>query len=344
MSSKARIIADNHGMALLLVISVISLLVVVVLQFGRAMQLNLTDSTRSQQQILLESMARSGLEIGYAMLRADLTLSGHDTLLDNWSLVGSQPLPVTFGQGTVQLTITDLGGRFPVNRLVQLAQEGQNQGDPVTGMSPDDAREILFRLLMSGRFAIDGELQALEIIDSLVDWIDTNDEELPYGAETGYYQSLENPYTARNNFIEFVDELLMVKGMTREVLYGTDETEPLSGYITVHNTKTGTININTAPVPVFMSLDDRISEEDATNIDEFRTDEDSFDTLAATNWYQGVTGWPGDVVLPELTVATKSSTYLLVAQASFQDQDLKLSSIVERKSENKLEIVHFRMD
>jgi type II secretory pathway component PulK len=60
------------------------------------------------------------------------------------------------------------------------------------------------------------------IADSLADWIDGNDNALTNGAESSYYGSLEEPYRAKNSRLETIEEMLLVKGMSRELLYGYD--------------------------------------------------------------------------------------------------------------------------
>ena len=59
-----------------------------------------------------------------------------------------------------------------------------------------------------------------DIADAIVDWRDDNDTPSPYGAESEYYQSLG--YRAKNGPFETVEELLLVKGMTPQILYGMD--------------------------------------------------------------------------------------------------------------------------
>ena len=71
------------------------------------------------------------------------------------------------------------------------------------------------------------QLQALpnstvDISDSIADWVDTDDDTNPNGAESSYYQALTEPYGAKNSGFETVEELLMVKNMTPFVLYGYD--------------------------------------------------------------------------------------------------------------------------
>lgn len=61
-----------------------------------------------------------------------------------------------------------------------------------------------------------------EIVDSIIDWRDSDSTPGPNGAEDGYYLSLDPPYRCKNAPFETVEELLFVRGMTPEILYGRD--------------------------------------------------------------------------------------------------------------------------
>lgn len=61
-----------------------------------------------------------------------------------------------------------------------------------------------------------------EIAAAILDWIDEDEETRSYGAESDYYETLETPYFAKNGPLESLDELLLVRGMTPELLYGED--------------------------------------------------------------------------------------------------------------------------
>jgi len=58
------------------------------------------------------------------------------------------------------------------------------------------------------------------IADALLDWLDADDQAREFGAESEYYQRLDKPYKPRNGIPETVDELLFIKGFTRELLHG----------------------------------------------------------------------------------------------------------------------------
>jgi general secretion pathway protein K len=87
------------------------------------------------------------------------------------------------------------------------------------------------------------------IVDSIMDWRDRNDLHMLNGAEEDYYRSLQEPYSAKDGPFDTLEELLLVKGMTPEIFYGSkDEDQEFSGvvkYLTVRGS--GKININTAP-------------------------------------------------------------------------------------------------
>lgn len=57
---------------------------------------------------------------------------------------------------------------------------------------------------------------------ALRDFIDFDDLTSPDGAEQDYYNGLPQPYTIRNGPIPTIDGLLLVRGITAEILYGED--------------------------------------------------------------------------------------------------------------------------
>jgi len=61
----------------------------------------------------------------------------------------------------------------------------------------------------------------LPVANAMLDWIDADDQTRQEGAEVDYYASLEPPYAPRNGAPQSLEELLLVKGVTRELLFGT---------------------------------------------------------------------------------------------------------------------------
>jgi len=61
-----------------------------------------------------------------------------------------------------------------------------------------------------------------EAADSILDWLDPDDNPRENGAESDTYQTRNPPYNAKNGPLDSLDELLLVKGVSAPLLYGTD--------------------------------------------------------------------------------------------------------------------------
>ena len=61
-----------------------------------------------------------------------------------------------------------------------------------------------------------------QIADAILDWIDPDDAPRQFGAEADYYRGLNVPYAPRNGVPASLEELLLVRGVTRELLFGAD--------------------------------------------------------------------------------------------------------------------------
>lgn len=113
------------------------------------------------------------------------------------------------------------------------------------------APEVLLRAMFSHFVSEDEDADG--IVDSLLDWRDADDLYRLHGAEDDYYRSLPNPYEARNANFETVEELILVKGVTAELLYGGPERRGIIDYLTVY-APSGKVNITSAPREVLLSV------------------------------------------------------------------------------------------
>jgi type II secretory pathway component PulK len=108
-----------------------------------------------------------------------------------------------------------------------------------------------------------------QIVDSIQDWRDPNDEHRLNGAESDdYYLKLPVPYRARNANIESVSELLQIRGITPEIFYGHERGAGLADAVTVRSV--GQININTAGPLVLRALG--LSDAEAGTVIQTRRD------------------------------------------------------------------------
>ncbi len=102
------------------------------------------------------------------------------------------------------------------------------------------------------------------LIDSLYDWVDTDDDPRPDGAETDdYYATLPSPYRAKDGPLDTVGELRLVKGFSQAILEGGRLSDAAEGaeeiyvrgiedLLTVHGD--GKVNVNAASRDVLMTL------------------------------------------------------------------------------------------
>jgi type II secretory pathway component PulK len=61
-----------------------------------------------------------------------------------------------------------------------------------------------------------------DIANSIVDWLDSDSDARPNGAEDDYYSGLTPPYHCKNAPLDSIEELLLVKGVTPQLLFGND--------------------------------------------------------------------------------------------------------------------------
>ena len=145
--------------------------------------------------------------------------------------------------GTEQ--VGELGGGYYGVRLVD------ESGKIDLNLAP----EVILRNLMNSLNlpGEDKDLLVNTLVDSILDWRDPDDFHRLQGAENDYYQSLPHPYQAKNGNFDTVEELILVKGVTPEILYGNDQKPGLVDFLTVQ-AKTNKINLNAASKSVLMAL------------------------------------------------------------------------------------------
>ncbi len=95
--------------------------------------------------------------------------------------------------------------------------------------------------------------QADVIVDSILDWRDGDDLHRLNGAESDYYLSLPVPYRAKNGDFDTLEELLLVKGITQDLLYGKGERKGLAGFVSVHSKQRG-VSLLFAPKEILLSI------------------------------------------------------------------------------------------
>ncbi len=245
--------SDRGGSALIVVLWITILLSALVASFAFDMHIESRITAYYKNRLKAEYLAQGGL------VRAELLMSRGEKMRksseedkeefksENWyhdakrlsEGLAIRNLVSGLGEGIVTLNIEPEPARRNVNRLTTGDWERILE---IAGV-PDDMWE--------------------ELIDSFYDWTDKDDQQRMNGGENSYYESLEPAYRSKNGPLDSVDELLLVKGFTREMVYGglpkdPDEDElPLSGMIDMLTTYgDGRVNVNAASERVLMTLPD----------------------------------------------------------------------------------------
>ena len=315
----------NRGIALITVLLIISIIVAVAIELNRSSRAAIYDAANISDGIKLTYIAKSGF-YGAAALLANSD-NNYDTLRDDWAKtdilsVQSQTL---FTDGYFMTIVEDEAGKIPLNQLVTGNEYNQ------------DIKDILIRLLRQPEFGLD-EITVNVIVDSIKDWIDTDEEVTGYGAESSYYTSLDPPYEAKNAQLDCIEELLMVKGITKEIFNGTKEKSGLAGFVTADSD--GQININTASKMVLRALSTGISAELADRMDEYRRKEGN--DLSSSQWYKQVSGMENVMIKSEL-ITVKSNYFKIISVGKMKNMSQGLSGVV-KKSGQTVQIIKWRPD
>jgi general secretion pathway protein K len=231
-----------------------------------------------------------------------------------------------FEQGQFALEITDLSGKIPINQLVDKG-----------GKENKKQRDLLTRFLGSEPFELDPE-NVDNLLDAIKDWIDPDDEVTRFGAENGYYQGLERPYKCKNGPFEFLEQLLLVRGITNELFYGSEKTPGLSQYLTVHSE--GKININTADPMVLKSLSPEMDWAAVENMVEYRLDKDN--DLKNITWYKKAHGL--DLINIDSDLVTTTSTHFEIISQGFKGEMEKILTAVVKRDKGTVKILSWKIE
>lgn len=235
--------AGERGIALLVVLWVMVIMMAMGLSFSYLVRADVNASRAFSEAARKKFCSQAGIERGVMELLYRQAALRSPELPDDFCRIDGTPFYGQVGTGLYALRISDESGKIPLNSL--------NEGNCA----------VLKNLLLNS--GID-ETRADTIVDSILDWKDPDDLHRLHGAESDYYLSLPNPYRAGNAAFETLEELLLVKGVTRELLFG-DASRP--GIIRCFTVYSGAerINVNAAGVAVLEAVPG-IGREKATLI------------------------------------------------------------------------------
>jgi general secretion pathway protein K len=294
---------NQRGMVLLLVLVVVTLLAALLSEFSFSSLVDLRLAETFRDSTRAYYLANGGVKAGRMLLQEDT--NGYDGPDELWSQ-GVVGYPV--GDGTVSITIEDLGGKVDLNRLVS------NLGniDPVV-------KDRCLRLF--------SELQLADpagLVDALIDWLDPGSDEQPLGAESTYYQGLPHPYPAKNGPLDSLDELLLVKGFDNTIV------ATLAPHVTVYGSEK--INVNSASQEVLLALSDQMSKDAAKQIVAARL-ERPFKTLQQLQQLPGMETLYGAIYT---YIDVKSDTFRIRSFGQVGDGNRTIEAVVRKTGDRLL--------
>jgi general secretion pathway protein K len=340
MLRRVNTLGNNRGIALLLVISVTTILIATALEYNRRARFAVLSTAAARDRLTLSHMASSGIHAAMALLVKDRAESNVDSFQEDWAnadKIDELLDEIPFEDGKLTVTISDEMGRLQVNALVTY---------PESRNFNESQRLIWERFL--NYFKTEEETpedsQPPAIVNSLKDWLDSGDDEAITGlsgAESSYYQDLSPPYSSRNGPISDINDLLLVKGITPELFLGSSEKPGIAGFLTVYGmtpgagtsfTFPGKININTAELPVLAAMLPSENADLAQAFFELRqeaaTQKDAPD-LSGTTWYKDIAGLSG-LNLDTKLITTASDVFRIVSAAQVNNSVLTAAAVVQR--------------
>lgn len=313
---------NDRGMALLLTILIISLMSVITSEFIQSRWQDRHAAANLSDGIRLNSIARSGLQFALAVLLEEGKQNDFDTLHGVWTFTPelTEYSKELFQNGYFELGIQDQSGKIQINRLVD--QNGQYN---------EEQRALLTALLSLEEFDLTPE-QIDDIIDSIKDWIDPDDEATQFGAENAYYQSLKKPYACRNAPLESLDELLLINHITPRIYYGAEETPGLKNFLTIYG-QDGKVNINTAAPLILKALSMVLLSQDLSE-EWIKYREDKDDDLSQFNNYPGLADLGRNAKAAAL-LTTASGFFRINSLGVFEEMKKGISCVIKRDRQTK---------
>lgn len=222
LSNEAEIVKTTKGMgapggmALIVVLWVLTLLSVLALEFCFTMKTELNITRNYKEKGQLYYYAQGGISRAIAELiyindqvihtrRTKPVTAGLENVEKNvekpeiekeWRCDGT-PYAVSFQSGEAEVKVKSESGRINLN-----------------------GRRVEPLLKKVAKYFLDAGEQRDIFVDSILDWKDADDLHRINGAENDYYRSLPEPYDCKNADFDTTEELLMVRGVTPEIYYG----------------------------------------------------------------------------------------------------------------------------
>jgi general secretion pathway protein K len=243
---KTRRAAGREGAALIVALWTVLILSLLISGLAYEMHIQAGITSHARKRLKAQVAARGGVEYAKFLLAKSFETSAfeeQDLEKETFRIlsknlergIGVSGIEVEMGGAKARIDILPEAGRRNVNLL-----------------QDEDWEELLDQSGVP-------EEKWPELIDCFMDWTDPGDEHRLNGAEKDDPFYKERGYAPKNAPLDTVDELLLIKGFTPEIVYGgppaDPKGEPLRGIAHLLTTfGDGKVNVNTASREVLLTL------------------------------------------------------------------------------------------
>ncbi len=306
-----KIVQNQKGVALVVTLAIVAILVAAALQLGKFAGKSAMASLKEKDLFQAEQHALSGINLARLILLEDAGKNAIDSIQESWADSGILEQAVSemgLDNNRLIIKITDELSKIQVNALLM-----QFPGNQIN-MDQSNIWEKLLRQKISNDDTNE-QLEPVSIINCVKDWLDSLDDNAITGisgAESDYYLGLDSPYACADAPFNHIDELMSVKGITKDLLKNNDDIdeveEPdqqleLEDIFTVYGLDIeivendryqymGRVNINTANLDVIKALLPEGMEELGSDLVDFKSqkseDGDVFVNSLDKGWYKKV--------------------------------------------------------
>lgn len=217
---------DDRGFVLAVVVVTVMLLTLAAYNYSSTMLVEHQAAAMGGRDVIARTAAESAIEFAATRIMergADDTINLYnDPDVFRGRLIQDSPVPravvrctvVAFdetdaGTGNIRFGLANENSKFNINKLLEIDQSEEDL--------PEEERLGLAYIAMSNIPNMSDD-----IVDAILDWLDSDEDRRPAGAEGNDYATLAVPYECRNGPMETLDELLKVQGVTPELFYGED--------------------------------------------------------------------------------------------------------------------------
>lgn len=181
--------SGSKGLVLVAVLWIVVVMTAIIAVVSQTSRLNMKMATAAADELRCKWACRAGAETAYGVLNEDFRDT--DCLGDLWSDNDDDFNNIQLERCVYSVRVLDEAGKLNVNTAT---------------------KDHLMAL----------PYMEEDIADAILDWRDNDENPRAEGAEMGYYENVPFPYTIRNGGFRTIRELLRVKGVTEDLLYGED--------------------------------------------------------------------------------------------------------------------------